>query len=123
MSQPCKKKRVMYTKEVMDKALEAVKLGMPINTASKIYKIPRSSLHSKFINKYNNEKTGPHTVFTSKEENYFEEWILKMCSRGCPVTKEHLINSAAILIKQLNKPNPFVSGRPGMKASFVDIQC
>ncbi|XP_011687383.1 PREDICTED: tigger transposable element-derived protein 1-like isoform X2 [Wasmannia auropunctata] len=108
-----KYKRIVYDKEVMDKAIEAVKSGTPINTASKLYKVPRSSLHSKIIKKYNHEKTGPGTVLTSEEENNLVQWILHMCSVGCPVNKDHLINSVAVLIKKLNKQTPFIDGRPG----------
>ncbi|KYM97839.1 hypothetical protein ALC62_11464 [Cyphomyrmex costatus] len=61
--------RVKYSKEVMDKALEAVKSGTPINTACKWYKVPRLTLHSKLIHKYKREKTGPNTKL--KKENPF----------------------------------------------------
>lgn len=74
MSQSCKKIRVKYSKEVMDKALQ-VKSRTLINTASKLYKVPKASLHSKFVHKYDREKVGP--VF---EEDNLVQWILHMCS-------------------------------------------
>lgn len=47
-----KKKRVLYSREVMEKAIQEVKSGMSINKASEVYNIPRSSLHSKVNNLY-----------------------------------------------------------------------
>jgi len=41
------------------------------------------------------------------------QWILRMCSRECPITKEHLINSIAIILKKSKKLHPFTDKRPG----------
>ncbi|XP_020294258.1 uncharacterized protein LOC109859930 [Pseudomyrmex gracilis] len=113
MSGISKIKRKIYSKEAMLKALEAVKSGTFINAASRLYNIPRSSIHSKVINKYSRDKPGPSSVLSDLEESDLVKWILFMSSRGCPVTKDHLINSVAMIVKKLNKPNPFVDDRPG----------
>jgi len=47
-----------------------------------------------------------------------------MCSLDCPVNKEHLINSVAVLMKKSNKENPFIMNDQVItdtKISFVDI--
>jgi len=62
-------KRELYNQEVMTKALEEVRSGMPINTASKKYNVPRSTLHSKFKNLYTSSKRGPRTVLIAIEED------------------------------------------------------
>ena len=107
------KKRKVYSKEVMQQALDAVHSGTSLNAASRAFNVPRSSLHSKVANKYSKSTTGPPTIFSQEEENALANWILQMSKRGCPITKEHLINSVAIVIKKSGKETPFVDGRPG----------
>ena len=102
-----KQKRKLYAPEAMLKALEAVQTGTPIKTASKMYKVPRSSLHSKVTYKYNSERSGPSTIFNKEEEQTLVDWILKMCKLGCPITKDHLLNSVAVLVKKSNIETPF----------------
>lgn len=113
MSQIPKKKRMLYNQKDMQKALEAVSCGMPINTASKQYSVPRTSLFNKINKVYTSDKPGPPTILTSREEENIVKWIWKMCSLGCPVTKEHLINNVTLLVKNLKRPNLFFEGRPG----------
>ena len=68
-----KKKRVLYNAETMQRAVNEVKAGMPINTESRKYDVPRSSLHSNVVNKYTKDRTGPSTVLTSLEESALVE--------------------------------------------------
>ena len=97
------KKRKVYDEEVMQRALNAVNSGVPINTASREFNVPRSSLHSNVTQKYTKNRTGPSTIFSKEEEHALENWVLQMSKRGCPITKEHLINSVAILVKKSGK--------------------
>lgn len=107
------KQRVVYSREVMEKALEDVKSGMPINKASRLHGVPRSSLHSKVTNKYRSNKPGPNPVLGEAEEEQIVKWVLRMASLGLPVTKDQVIDSVALMLKNSKKETPFINGRPG----------
>ncbi|KAL7292906.1 hypothetical protein TKK_0013574 [Trichogramma kaykai] len=110
-----RQKRVLYSKDVMERAVQEVKRGMPINAASIKYNLPRSTIHSKYNNIYCGDKPGAKTKLTTDEEATLVGWILYMCDVGYPVTKDHLINSVALLVKHKPRPHNFKGGRPGIK--------
>ena len=97
----------------MKQALDAVNSETPLNAVSRVFNVPRSSLHSKVVKKYSKSTTGPSTIFSEEEESALANWILQMSRRGCSITKDHLINSVAIVIKISGKQTPFLDGRPG----------
>lgn len=72
-------KRKLYTKDNLNQAITAVKNGMSKKSASKKYKIPRSTLIAKIAGKYSNKNSGPGTVLTEAEEarivKCFSTWI------------------------------------------------
>ncbi|XP_046145944.1 MFS-type transporter clz9-like [Osmia bicornis bicornis] len=41
------------------------------------------------------------------------DWILSIANKGFPFTKDVLLDSVQLLIKKMNRQNPFTNGRPG----------
>ena len=107
------KKRFQYSKENLKEALAAIKNGMSKNTASKKYHIPRSTLHNKMKSKHPDKKPGPETILTHNEEASLVQWIHDCSSNLLPVYKDHLLNSVALMVKLMDRDNPFSNGRPG----------
>lgn len=106
------KKRKTYNEAAVKDALAAVKSGVPINTASKEFNIPRMTLHDKMKKKDISNTPGPTSIISEADENRIVEWILFMSTHGNPVTKEHLLNSVGVSVKKLNISTPFNNGRP-----------
>jgi len=98
-----KKVRKTYSTEIINKALELIRNGASINSVSKAYDIPRSSLHSKVIKKYKSTKSGPATVFNEEEENALVQWILRMCSRRCSINICESVDGFSLMKNFSNK--------------------
>ncbi|XP_072384688.1 uncharacterized protein [Diabrotica undecimpunctata] len=110
-----RRKRIQYSAEDINKAVVAVQSGMPFKTASKLYKVPRSTLQDKVKGRTSLEKkSGPGTNLT-EEENLLVAWLFRIAACGFPATKTQLLDSVQLLLKELNRPNNFVDGRPGRK--------
>lgn len=103
-------KRFQYSIEDMEQAVNAVKNGMPTAQASRVFKVPRTTIIGKVPIQ---RKVGPDTTLTSDEEQLLVKWIFHIASCGFPATKLQLIDSVQLLLKQLNRPNNFTNGRPG----------
>ena len=110
---PNKKRRMLYSTEHIDLALNAVESGMSINAASMKYEIPRSTLHSKVNHLYKNKKPGPVSILPPVEESLLVKWIFECSSRGHPVTKMQLLNSVGIIVKEMGIKTPFGENGPG----------
>lgn len=112
-----KQKRLQYTEECMTKAVEAVKNGkMSAYRAHKEYGVPRTTLLDKVKGRVPVErKIGADTVLTKEEENLLVKWIFHVSQCGFPITKQQLIDSVQILVKNLDRENNFNNGRPGRK--------
>ena len=103
-----------YNSNTVTEAIAAIKNGMTMYKASKVFKIPRSTLQDKVKGKYKEgAKRGPPTVLSKTEETNLVEWIIHLGKMGFPITKEHLLDSVSHLCKQMNRENPFDGGRPG----------
>ena len=103
-----------YTDESIRNAINAVSRGVSVRAASKQYHIPFSTLRCKYKGIYPiGKKSGPQTILTNNEEARLVQWILFVGSKGFPLTKNMLLDSVALLIKQLKRENPFNGGRPG----------
>jgi hypothetical protein len=108
------KKNCKYSQEDLTRALNAIKNGTPCATASKLYKIPRTTLIGKIKGIYPEEcRSGAPSVLTANEENILSEWIINMGRMGFPVSKDQLLDSVSLLVKNLGRSNHFTNGRPG----------
>lgn len=109
-----KTKRFQYSMEAMEQAVDAVQNGMPTAQASKLFKVPRTTIIGKVKGEAPIErKIGPDTVLTSDEEKLLVKWMFHIATCGFPATKLQLIDSVQLLLKHLNRPNKFTNGRPG----------
>ncbi|XP_030758772.1 uncharacterized protein LOC115884355 [Sitophilus oryzae] len=111
-----KKKRILYSVEDLNKAVNAIRSGMPFKAASKLFKVPRSTLQDKVKGRTALEKKcGPETILTKEEENVLVAWLFRIAACGFPATKTMLLDSVQLLVKELNRPNNFTDNRPGRK--------
>ncbi|KAL7291555.1 hypothetical protein TKK_0014810 [Trichogramma kaykai] len=103
--------RVSYTQENLEKAITAVKAGASVNEASRKYRIPRSTLYIKVYSTLDIHKPGSTPLLSQEDEKKLIKWFDYMFTLERPVTKDHLINSVALLAK-LSKKNIYNAGRP-----------
>ncbi|KAG5887835.1 hypothetical protein JTB14_022692 [Gonioctena quinquepunctata] len=88
------KKIRKYPEENMISALQAVKAGMPVKTASRNFNVPRTTLSYKPKGIHpEGRKMGPETIFNTEHENLLTEWLLIMARSGFPVSKENFLYS------------------------------
>ena len=59
------------------------------------------------------EKNGPATILTKDKENMLVDWILIIGNKGFPVTNHMLLDSVKLLLKKVNRENPFTNGKDG----------
>lgn len=105
--------RFQYSVEDMEQAVNVVKNGMPTDQASRVFKVPRTTIIGKVQGKVPiQRKIGPDTTLTSEEENLLVKWMFHNANCGFPATKLQLIDSVQLLLKHLNRPNNFTDGRP-----------
>lgn len=109
-----KRKYRKYSQEDLSRAIDAVNNGISCASAAKQFRVPRITLAYKVSGKFPLHcKSGVSTILTEAEENLLVQWILNVAKTGFPVTKDQLLNSVAMLVKKLKRPNNFTNGRPG----------
>lgn len=111
-----KRKLRNYSIEDMKNALDTVRRGVSVASASRQFNIPRITLLYKSKGKYDvNARMGPDTILSSDEEQLLVQWLLNIAAAGFPATKLQLLDSVEMLIKKLKRPNTFKNNRPGRK--------
>lgn len=109
-------KKLQYTQETLLNALAAINSGMSYYRASRVYNIPKTTLLYKKTGKTPLIcKMGPTTILSEEEENLLIKWLFHISDYGFPATKEQLLDSVQLLMKNLKRDNPFVNDRPGRK--------
>lgn len=107
-------KRRNYSEKAVLTALGAISCGMGIREASRAYGVPSTTLHNEVTLKAPVEcKNGGKTFLSVEEENGLVEWALYCQRKGRPVTKNLLLDSVLILVKNQKKKTPFTNDRPG----------
>lgn len=107
-------KYLHYSQQNLNDALDAVSKGLSIRDASKRFQVPFSTIRCKVKGIYAvGKKSGPSTILTTEEEQKLVDWILFVSSKGFPYTKDMLLDSVKLLMKELKRENPFTNGRPG----------
>ncbi|XP_076398102.1 uncharacterized protein LOC105662856 [Megachile rotundata] len=105
-----------YAAEDLKKGLDAIDGGMRVLKASKIFKIPRTTLIYKHKGLYPKEcRKGPPTNLTPDEEKSLVKWLSHIGDYGFPATKNQLLVSVEMLMKNLNRLNNFSNHRPRNK--------
>lgn len=79
--------RFQYSEVDLNNAIEAVRSKtLSINKASKIYKVPKSTLSNKVNGKtIDGRRMGPLPVLSVTEETMIKEWILNKSKIGFPM--------------------------------------
>ncbi|GAB0095410.1 hypothetical protein DMENIID0001_107920 [Sergentomyia squamirostris] len=106
-------KKLLYTKEALKNALNAVKNKMSMRKASIHFGIPFSTIQDKISGKSQEDKYEGKNVLSQEEERKFAEWIKKRAQSGFPVTKDELKDAVALFVKLEGRTNRFKKGRPG----------
>lgn len=112
-----KKTRETKTYNVSDVegALQALKEGMSLGMAAKAFNIPKTTLQYKYTGKSPLvTKKGPASILTAEEEGQLVQWVRKLTGKGCPVTKEMVLDSVELIVNVIDKRKTmFANGRPG----------
>ncbi|XP_055698570.1 uncharacterized protein LOC129799015 isoform X1 [Phlebotomus papatasi] len=107
-------KKLQYSNEALQKALEAMKAGESGSKASRKYGVPKSTLLDKFSGRQPKEKfTGSPLLLSKSEESRLAQWIVKRAGSGNPVVKSEIQDIVSILVKNKNVPSPFTNNLPG----------
>ncbi|KOB51941.1 Uncharacterized protein OBRU01_26840 [Operophtera brumata] len=105
-----------YTPEQMGKAMEAVRRGEKVAVAALQYGVPRITLYNKVTGRTQIGCTmGPNTVLTTLEEQILVKWLLALCEKHFPITKDVLLDSVQKIMADQGRENPFTNNRPGKK--------
>ncbi|CAL1672377.1 unnamed protein product [Lasius platythorax] len=71
----------------MKLALQQIREGMSVSSASKAFGIPKTTLQDKKFGRHQ-RLVGAPTILTQDEEKVFTNWIVELGKQGFPVTKE-----------------------------------
>ncbi|XP_023246738.1 uncharacterized protein LOC111643340 [Copidosoma floridanum] len=85
---------------------------MSLRKVAKAFGVPVSTLSRKKQNP-NQSKTGPPPILSETEEKKIVDWILYRAARGCPVTKNELLDSVQKFLISLDRETVFINNRPG----------
>lgn len=93
----------------------AIKQGNTIRSASKRFNVPFSTLRAKLkgISPIKKRTGGPQTILTAAEEETLVQCITVLGNKGFPLTKDMLLDSVQLLMRELRRKNPFTEDRPG----------
>lgn len=98
----------------MKSAVSAVKNGMAALRVSKQFAVPRTTLLDKVAGRVPiDKKIGPETVLKKEEESLLVKWMFHVVKCGFPITKEALLESVQMLLRQMDHVTPFTNGKPG----------
>lgn len=115
-----KDKRLKYTKEALNQALEAIKSGLSARKAASLYNVPQSTL-SRRLRKPEVGKSGPPTVLSTQMEKRIVDWVLYRSKHGHPVTANNLKDCIKVYVSDMKLQTPFTNDRPGRK--WFDAFC
>jgi len=119
-SQGVRRKLFQYSPTKIQLALNAVKDGsLNVLQASKMYKVPRSTLRNKLSGKSPDSvhQVGPKAVLGEETEAKLVNWILTVAKMGFPINKLMLLDTVEKIVTSAKDSisTPFIDGRPGRK--------
>lgn len=106
-------KKLQYSNEALQKALNAMKAGESASKVAKKYGVPKSTLNDKFSGRQPKEKYAGTPVLSKAEESRLAQWIVKRAESGNPVVKSEIQDIVSILVKNKNVQTPFANNLPG----------
>lgn len=106
-----------YKEEQLTQAMAAIRNGMKIREASRVFSVPRGTLQDRLHLRVPEmpRKMGPDSVLTKEEETALKDWCIALAKCGFPLKCDDLLNTVHHIISEENRPNPFVNNRPGKK--------
>ncbi|CAB3222405.1 unnamed protein product [Arctia plantaginis] len=106
-----------YKEEQLSQAMAAMRNGMKIREASRVFSVPRGTLQDRLHLRVPDlpRKMGPDSVLTKTEETVLTYWCIALAKCGFPLKCDDLLNTVHNIISEDNRPNPFVNNRPGKK--------
>lgn len=111
-----KLRRLLYTQEDLNSALNDIKKGCSMYGTAKKYGIPRATLSNKIFGRSPlGKKSGPATILTADEETIIEKWMFGLAVRGFPVTKNQLLYSIQMYLNINKRVTPFPNNVPGRR--------
>lgn len=108
--------KVQYSKENLQKAIEAVQdasNNLSTRQIAEKYCVPRSSLRYYIKNPGHKTSLGPSPILTVSEESRLEDWIIISARKGFPRNKEDILDSVQKFLGENPRPNSFLKNRPG----------
>ncbi len=102
-----------YTPDALREAIRRISNNeMSYGAASKIYNVPKATLHHKMKHPENCPK-GATTVLTKEQEDELAEWVLLHADFGDPRTKQDIMIAAAEIAQlDTDSSNKFKNGIP-----------
>nr|CAI5843653.1 unnamed protein product [Callosobruchus analis] len=98
-----------YKEEQLTSAMAAIRNGMKIREASRVFGVPRGTLQDRLHARV------PEMPKTAEEETAFKDWCIALAHCGFPLKPDDLINTVHNIISEDKRPNPFINNRPGKK--------
>lgn len=83
------RRKTTYTEDTLQQALEAMKEGMPISQAAKVFLVPISTLKNRKL-KPVARRAGADTILTADEEKILEKWLVEAAELGDPKTSQEI---------------------------------
>ncbi|GAB0090973.1 hypothetical protein DMENIID0001_057610 [Sergentomyia squamirostris] len=103
-----------YDHTDLQRALEAVREGSTVSQASRMSRVPRTTINNKLSGRYPEDCShGRPSILSCEVESELLEWALGCADRWHPISKEQILDSVKILCETLKLPNSFTGGRPG----------
>lgn len=116
MSSKKKRPKFTYSQEQVLQALDAVRKGETVNSASKRFGIPQSTLALQVSGKTPLiQIMGPKPILRYNIEEMLVNWIKALADRGFPVTKVDILVSVNQLVKDMNFQDKTKNGQLGEK--------
>ncbi|CAH0721510.1 unnamed protein product, partial [Brenthis ino] len=108
---------LQYPEDKLTQALDAIRNGMKIREASRLYSVPRGTLQDRlhFRVPEGPRKMGPDSILSKSEETEIANWLITLADCGFPLKSDNLLNTVQNIMIEDGRPNPFTNGRPGKK--------
>lgn len=109
-----KRKLFQYSPHKVGLALDAIRKGMKVSTASKNFNIPRTTLRHKLCGDApeTSGHVGPQAVLGIEIENELVAWIKDSARNGFPINKDGLLDSVKKIVEKGGLKTPFINNRP-----------
>ena len=102
-----------WSPEDLENALALVRgKGTSFRAASKVYGIPKSTLHDHFTGKAKRIVHGPTPYLTPAEEKELADWAVQMGKMGYRRAREQISAAVKKFLDRDGRQNPFVDNRP-----------